>query len=444
MSSTGNSNRSRISYNMNYLSEDEEINDKALISSMNALIYKPTESTESTSSHDETKPTDVRLNDIKQIIYRNGNNKIKPMVSLDEETEDEFNIRVNKQIMDLQKLSELLNVRLVYAKSGTTGHTFKAISLDNPEKCYAVKVCAYPKDDDHGAIHNQERPENAELRILKLFGRFVVGKRTPHFVLPIYSFNTHIIHFINYAKNLRQDTNKYNTYMKFVRRYQKGKYDDLVSVLVSEWCNGGDLLDYIRNNYRTMNRNIWRTIFFQILYTLARIHEEHPSFRHNDMKVNNILVAKDTLPINGFKAFRYSLGDYFFVVSNINLNVKIWDFDFASIDGLIENNKVNAPWTKDINISKARNQYYDLHYFFNTLMNFFPEFTKGGAPKEIVDFVYRAVPEQYRVGCAQSKNNIVKKGRIAVNHEYKTAYKILMEDPLFEKFRYKKSYFNER
>ena len=49
---------------------------------------------------------------------------------------------------------------------------------------FAVKVCAYPKDD-YGAMNNSSRPENAEFRMLKLLSYYVVKMRTPHFVLPI-------------------------------------------------------------------------------------------------------------------------------------------------------------------------------------------------------------------------------------------------------------------
>ena len=55
--------------------------------------------------------------------------------------------------------------------------------------------------------------------------------------------------------------------------------------------------------------------------------------------------------------------------TSVDYKSQIWDFDFACIDGIIENNKVNASWTKKMNVSKKKNQYYDMHYFFNTLVS---------------------------------------------------------------------------
>ena len=74
-----------------------------------------------------------------------------------------------------------------------------------------------------------------------------------------------------------------------------------VSVLISEWANSGDLLDYIRKNYQNFNLKIWRVIIFQILSVLSVIHAKYASFRHNDIKANNILVNiidKTNKPLN--------------------------------------------------------------------------------------------------------------------------------------------------
>jgi hypothetical protein len=37
-----------------------------------------------------------------------------------------------------------------------------------------------------------------------------------------------------------------------MNEYKKNGYYDSISVLISEWANGGDLLDYLRKNYTTI------------------------------------------------------------------------------------------------------------------------------------------------------------------------------------------------
>jgi hypothetical protein len=116
------------------------------------------------------------------------------------DTETAMSTRLNKKILDVKELFISMKVKLKYLKSGTTGHTFKAISKIDKNVAFAVKVCAYPKDD-YGAMNNLSRPENAELRMLKLLSYFVIKRCTPHFVLPIGTFNTSITNFITVPKN---------------------------------------------------------------------------------------------------------------------------------------------------------------------------------------------------------------------------------------------------
>ncbi|XWV26279.1 putative serine/threonine-protein kinase [Tupanvirus soda lake] len=426
-----NSLRPKFEYDS---SDDEEVSDSyqnALMSSLVALSNKSKESVE--EEDEDKKPTKSRIEFIQNIL---DGNKLRPMIDFDNcDTETATSTRLNKKIMDVKELFMSMNVKLRYLKSGTTGHTFKAISKVDRNVAFAVKVCAYPKDD-YGGMNNLSRPENAELRMLKLLSYFVIKKCTPHFVLPIGTFNTSITNFIKVPKNIINLSDEKNEmYKRFIEKYHEGEFEDFVSVLISEWCNGGDLLDYIRKKHASMTLKHWVVIIFQILFTLALVHQKYPAFRHNDMKANNILVQETDIKRNRPECrYRYNIDDVKFIIPNINLQIKIWDFDFACIDGIIENNKVNADWTKKINITKKQNRYYDMHYFFNTLISkrFFPQFYEGGAPPEIVDFVHRIIPEKYRNG----SKYVNKKGRIQVDHEYTTPYKVIMEDPLFHKYRF--------
>ncbi len=399
----------------------------ALMSSLIAITNKKVESSE----NDDKKPTESRIEFVKNIL---DGNKLRPMVDFDNcDTETSSNTRLNKKILDLKDLFSSMNVKLKYLKSGTTGHTFKATSKIDTNIAFAVKVCAYPKDD-YGGIQHISRPENAELRMLKLLSYFVIKRSTPHLVLPIATFNTSIKNFVNIRPDVIDlNKEKNEMYRKFVERYHEGEFEDFVSVLISEWCDGGDLLDYIRKNYETMTLKHWIIIIFQILFTLAKIQDKFPAFRHNDMKANNVLVQITNVN-NSSLRYSYGIGNYKFYIPDIGLQIKIWDFDFACIDGIIENNKVNSDWTKKINITKNKNKYYDMHYFFNTLISkrFFPQFYTGGAPQEIIDFVHRIVPEKFRNG----SKNVNKKGRIQVDTEFLTPFKVITEDPLFSKYRW--------
>ena len=338
-----------------------------------------------------------------------------------------------KKYIDFSKAIAELGGKLLYIKSGSTGHTFKGVysplenGLQDPRKPYAVKIVAYPKKENYGDMYNIKRPENAELMMIKLLSQFVRKSETPHIVLPIATFNTSIKPFLSLAKSNLVESKKFD---QFLERYEKGEYYQNVSVLISEWANGGDLLDYLRLNFRTFKIRHWRTIFYQFLSALAIVQAKYPSFRHNDLKANNLLINIIDM---SKKKYKYIINGQTYIVPNIGFQIKLWDFDFACIPGIVNNSKVESEWTKKINITPHQNRYYDVHYFFNTLTRkgFFPEFwTEPEIPDKVKEFVNRIVPEKYKSG-----KLISEKGRILVNDEYLIADEILKNDQFFKVMR---------
>jgi serine/threonine protein kinase len=333
-----------------------------------------------------------------------------------------------KKFLDFAETIEQLGGKLLYIKSGSTGHTFKGVfpPEEKQKLSYAVKIVAYPKKENYGDMYNVKRPENVELLMIKLLSQFVINKQTPHIVLPITTFNTNIKPFLSLSKKNYVNNKRYD---QFLKRYKKGEYYQNVSILLSEWANGGDLLDYIRKNYKSFKVKHWRTIFFQLLSVLAIIQAKYPGFRHNDLKANNLLVNEIPISNNNSK-YQYKINGQIYIVPNIGFQLKLWDFDFATIPGIIDNSKVEAEWTDRINIKPEQNRYYDVHYFFNTFTKkgFFPEFwTEPEIPEKIKDFVNRIVPDKFKEG-----EFVSDRGRILINEEYLTPDEILKNDMLFK------------
>jgi hypothetical protein len=340
---------------------------------------------------------------------------------------------LSKKYIELKTAITELGGKLIYIKSGSTGHTFKGLHVDENDvpildkEPYAVKIVAYPKKENYGDMYNIRRPENVEILMIKLLSYFVLNKQTPHIVLPITTFNTSIIPLLGFTKNNTVNNKKLE---QFIEKYENGEYYQNVSVLISEWANGGDLLDYIKKNYKIMKLKEWKIIFFQILTVLAIIQTKYPDFRHNDMKANNILIHTTNITSN---KYIYKINNQIYIIPNIGYQIKLWDFDFASIKNIIDNSKVNAEWTNKINISSEKNRYYDIHYFINTLYRkgFFPEFlTTNEIPEEVKKFVKRIVPDKYMTG-----KYVSDRGRILVNDEYLIPDDILKNDPFFKSFR---------
>lgn len=389
-----------------------------------------------------------RIEFIKELLK---DKKLDPLVDFDQTNTDYFlqgkgnnkdenesgesydtRIVLKKRFHDFTSIIHQIGGRLKYIKSGTTGHTFKGETKDEFGSFeYAVKVVAYPKKERYGDFTDVRRPENAELMMIKLLSYFIIKKQTPHIVLPIGTFDTDIKVFLNLVnENVIDNSNeKYND---FVKGYKNGEYYDNVSILISEWANRGDLLDFIRKNYKDFTTIRWKVIFFQFISVLAIIQSKYPSFRHNDLKANNVLIHKIA---KQNERFAYRINGAQYKVPNIGYHIKLWDFDFACIPGVVDNKKVESQWTKDINVTPVQNRYYDVHYFFSTLIKkgFCPEImTSSYVSDEVKDFINRVVPKIYQ---KTGTKYVHKKGRILVNDEYVTPDEILKNDPFFEEFR---------
>ncbi len=337
-----------------------------------------------------------------------------------------------KKYIDFNKAIKELGGKLLYIKSGSTGHTFKGVyppPNEEEKPNYAVKIVAYPRKENYGDMFNIKRPENAELLMIRLLSDFIRSKQTPHIVLPITTFNTSIKPFVSLPKDNIVNNKKFDA---FVKKYKKGEYYDNVSILISEWANNGDLLEYIKNNHQDLKTKHWRGIFFQLISVLAIIQSKYPGFRHNDLKANNILVHKIPISKNNNK-FKYKINGQCYVVPNIGFQLKLWDFDFACIPGIVDNSKVEAEWTDKINVKPKQHRYYDIHYFLNTLTKrgFFPEFwTSELISDKVKDFARRILPKKLSTG-----KDVTDRGRLLSDEEYLTPDKILKDDPFFKIMR---------
>lgn len=357
-----------------------------------------------------------RLINIKKLMEESNLNSTNPLKNLDQYAETECFIGpkdkdtksqdtrtfLGKRTLNFYNVINKLEGQLIYIKSGAYGHTFKGIVADeddNEKMSFAVKIVAYPKRDGYGTMHNITRPENAEICMLKTLSYFVIKGQTPHIILPISIFDTSIKPFLTLQTDNPDDTfvpvdNK--NYKEFIKHYKQGKYYEKVSVVISEWANRGDLGMFLKKNYKKLQLIHWQCFFFQILSVLAIIQSKYPEFRHNDFKANNILISK-TETCN--KRLLYKVNGKEYLLPSIGYCTYIWDFDFACIPDVVENSKVYQQWTNEMNITSKQNRYYDVHYFFCTLIykGFLPELmTDSVVPQNVKDFINYVIPEKYR------------------------------------------------
>ena len=306
---------------------------------------------------------------------------------------------------------------------------------------FAMKSTGYVKNPHYKSIYQISRPENTEINMMSILSRLIIEGKTTHLLLPIKTYYTSIQPFIKMYKDkvIKPEYDKNKKYKEFVEKYDNGFIENTVSVLIYELANGGDFLKFVKANHQKLSSMHWNIFVFQLLSVLAVIQEKYPNFRHNDLKANNILVEL-TKPnfedIDYEHKINYSICGKKYSIPDIGIVIKMWDFDFACISKICENIKVHETWTKKLNITSEKNQYYDIHYFFRTLINsaFFPDVISNNPKyRELKKFISDVLPPDYLSGKKLSKY-----GRLLENVEYTTPKLLLENNWYFEKFRISK------
>jgi hypothetical protein len=158
------------------------------------------------------------------------------------------------------------------------------------------------------------------------------------------------------------------------------------------------------------------------------VQSKYPEFRHNDFKANNILISKTEM-CN--KRLLYKVNGKEYLLPSIGYCTYIWDFDFACIPDVVENSKVYQQWTNEMNITSKQNRYYDVHYFFCTLIykGFLPELMSDPVvPQDVKNFINYVIPEKYRPTnqtCQEITKKILQDKNLS--HDFKNNLKNAME-----------------
>ena len=354
------------------------------------------------------------------------------------------NIREQLQKYNVHKILPIMiiiNAKLKYVSSGSTGHFFKGVILKSDTSSFkddnnilaqfALKMTPYIKNPHYKSIYEISRPENTELKMLKVLSYFVLSGQTNHLILPVHSCYCSIHEFLKIMQ-LNKIIDEQKKYQRFIERYNNHEYEDTVSVMISELANQGDFLKFIKDNYLKFKNYYWKIFFFQLLSVLAIIQYQFPAFRHNDLKANNILVH-DNIESNQYS---YFINNKKYITPPFRYIIKLWDFDFACIPNIVDNIKIKEKYFNNMNITMQQNRYYDIHFFFCTLIDggFFPQIMD---PKivgnDTVDFIKRIIPPKYRI--FKNNKNVNDKGRLMINDEFTTPLKIIENDKYFDEFR---------
>ena len=294
-----------------------------------------------------------------------------------------------------------------YISSGSYGNAYKFCYPADCDTEYVIKMMLYDRRGPNNSIpvDSPNRAENMEVIVAKQLSTLVENYNTPHISMPICAFrcdyrSNSITELVDRIKS--RNTPKDNRTIENMIRTIKAtpNVTDLpVLIYVSEWARFGDFLGYLDNldfSPGASGHRIFKVMLFQLLYTYAAIFDKFPRYRHNDLSPLNVLVQKIDIeelaqsdpPIT--QPYHYKCKNDDFIIPLQEASIRLWDFDFAVIDGH-KNNKVILFKGDDYGISDEPSEQYDIHFFFNYLTVYGKEFYKQ-FDRETKQFILKWLP----------------------------------------------------
>ena len=167
---------------------------------------------------------------------------------------------------------------------------------------------------------------------------------------------------------------------------------DNMSILYTQYANNGNLLEFLKKNKDKLLPIHFRTIVTQVLYNLYRINKKYPTFRHNDLHLENILI--NTSKPSRIKLLK--INNTQFKVHDIGLQTLISDFGLSMIKGT-KNPEIDvdpAWYKKHSGISQNSHYLYDAHCFL-TRMRATIKVHGIQSGFETVAFIERILPMEY-------------------------------------------------
>lgn len=183
-----------------------------------------------------------------------------------------------------------------------------------PYLCYIeiepILVKVVPKDlDDH--FDNSY----TEIMYLLLLNEFILDTGMSPCIPALYHY------FIDVPND-----SKCLSHIPFKKIKKKNKIKETSNIFFCEYFLEKDIDSWVENNYEEITENHWKSIIFQVIYTLAILQDQF-HFMHNDLHPGNILIGT-VIPDTHLT---FKLHDNVYYVENTGYIAKLWDFEFSNM-----------------------------------------------------------------------------------------------------------------
>jgi hypothetical protein len=228
--------------------------------------------------------------------------------------------------------------KVKYLGGGVTANVYELCMDETCNFTIALRTVDYDYEESISDIKDPSKAENVEVNVFKLLNRLLLSGSTPH--IPLYGGNF------------------------FCEDASTGLEQQYILAEKADMNLRNLLVKVFEGTYNPPDADLFLCVlFFQIIFTLATIQEVYNGYRHNDLHFENILVFLDKTQINKpadfSNVYKYVFKGETFYLPNVGVQLAIWDYDFNSIFGIVDNSKLPV-YDKRLNLSGFKNNYFDL------------------------------------------------------------------------------------
>ncbi len=134
-------------------------------------------------------------------------------------------------------------------------------------------------------------------------------------------------------------------------------------LLASEWAHLGTLEELAKSDDGIIDDQ-WQTLLWQTFQCLAVVQHKISGFRHNDLRADNVLVAR--APIESVRYAERPAGAVWEIPTH-GWCCRMCDFDFCTAVGVMDNRKVDSDSAKAWGICNDGSTAYDVYLLLTSL-----------------------------------------------------------------------------
>lgn len=169
-----------------------------------------------------------------------------------------------------------------------------------------------------GNVNDMGRGEIFNPTIHYILSELVINEKFKHILLPVMFFDTTLGKLKELAPEIHQRIVNDPT------MNQNAIDQSKIHVFATEhYFKMQSLREYIKDNFDNITLDHWKTMIFQVLFTLHKISERLHKFRHNMLNLDaiRVYIKKDI-----GDHIQYKLGQTIFNVPNMGFEIKISDY----------------------------------------------------------------------------------------------------------------------